>query len=135
MTAERRQSENTALRQLVDALKNAISSRDELWSLSVIDRLFRLDKYKKTIAAYDDAMQGVRNAIQAVMASTRMQAAENAAPPVKEVELKPGISMEEFEFLLGKPGTPQKAPKKAVPHPAQHGAAKRQQPVTPGDAA
>lgn len=110
MNEDRRQSENTALRSLVDALKTVISARDDMWSLSVVDRLFRLQKYKKTLADYDDAMQGVRNAIQSVVVASRNAQQESLPPIVME---KPEISLAEFEVLLGKPGA-QKTPKSAM---------------------
>ena len=106
MNSDRRQHENTALRELVDALKTVIAARDDMWTLSVIDRFFRLDKYKKVLSDYDEAMQGVRNAIQSVVAASRPAQHENL--PAKPMA-KPEISLEEFEVLLGKPGGVQKA--------------------------
>lgn len=113
MTKERRKSENTALRELIDALKKVAMARDGLWSLSVIDRIFRLNKYRKTIADYDEAMQSVRNAIVAVMAATRHQSVENNLPLPKPGP-KSGITLEEFEFLMGRPDNAKKTPGKAV---------------------
>lgn len=118
MNEERRKSENTALRELVDALRTVITARDGLWSLSVMDRLFRPEKYRQTIAAYDNALQGVRSAIQAVMSASRQQPPEHNLPMLKEADPRTGISLEEFEFLLGKPGRNKKAPEKKEPRKA-----------------
>ena len=101
MNEDRGQFEYAALRGLVDALKTVIAARDDMWSRSVMDRLFRLDKYKKALSDYDEAMQGVRNSIQAVVAASRHAPQENAPARVME---RPEISLEELEVLLGKPG-------------------------------
>lgn len=105
MNKERRKSENTALRELIDALKKVINARDALWSLGFFDRLFRFDKCRAVFNEYDDAMLAVRNAVNGVMEAS---AHAEPAPPETGKHRPATITMEEFEVLLGKPRTSRK---------------------------
>ena len=109
MTPERRKSENAAMRDMVDAMKDFVAARDSLWSLGIFDRLFRFEKYRKVIDNYDNAIFAMRNAVRALTEATA------SSPETGEPASKPKpplVSMEEFEMLLGKPEIVKKLPKK-----------------------
>lgn len=103
MNKERRKSENTALRELIDALKKVINARDALWSLGFFDRLLRFDKCRSVFNEYDDAMLAVRNAVSGVMEASVQPEDLPAPPPNPGRGRATTITMEEFEVLLGKP--------------------------------
>lgn len=110
---ERRNSENKALRELVDALKEYITARDSLWTLGFFDRIFRFSRCVGMLNHYDKTRERVRTAIREVKEAAETAAQENQAKPdtaedalaEKPVSAPGGslVSMEEFEMLLGKP--------------------------------
>lgn len=110
MLDERRKKENTALRDLVDALKRLIDARDALWALSIVDRLFRPQKCRAVFNAYDYARELVQRAVRAVMQASAVRE-ENPEHPLPRSR-EPLISMEEFNVLLGKPQLLRKVPRK-----------------------
>ena len=108
MSQERRKSENAAMRGMVDAMKNFVAARDALWSLGILDRLFRFEKYRSVIDNYDNAISAMRNAMRAVTQASAKggEKAGQKSEPTPQV-----ISVEEFEMLLGKPEIVKKLPK------------------------
>lgn len=115
MNKDRRKFENSALRDLVEALKKSIDARDALWALGFFDRLFRRDKCRAVFNEYDIALLAVRNAVRGVINETvcRKEAAGKRArsAPVETEPLPPlppSVTVEEFEVLLGKPGSSRK---------------------------
>lgn len=110
MNKDRRKFENTAMRDLVEALKKNIDARDALWSLGFFDRLFRRDKCRAVFNEYDVALLAVRDAVRGVINETvcrgeatgkRTRSAPVETGPL--LPLPPSVTVEEFEVLLGKP--------------------------------
>ncbi|SBW09373.1 hypothetical protein KL86DPRO_50150 [uncultured delta proteobacterium] len=124
---ERRSSENKALRELVDALKEYITVRDSLWTLGFFDRIFRFSRCVAMLNRYDTARERVRAAIRDVKETAEAAVLENQARPeagedafaekTPALAARSLVSMEEFEMLLGKPAilkkrSPQREPQR-----------------------
>lgn len=103
MREERRKSENAALRELIDALRDFIAARDALWSLSFFDRLFRFEKCRGVISAYDHASVQVRNSIRAVMEASKDSSGNREKVETSTPSLSGLLSVDEFDLLLGRP--------------------------------
>lgn len=101
---ERRKTENTALRELVDALKEFVDARDRLWTLGLVDRLFRKGKCRDSIRRYDASLRQLREAIEGLMSASRAQ----AATPDRETRAAL-LSHEEFTMLLTQAPAPDSA--------------------------
>lgn len=93
---ERRKSGNTELRQLVNSLKVLIDARDALWSLSLVDRLFRRKKISAALDYYDNALVAMRNALVSIYNSTGGVAGTAESLP------KISVTIEELDVLLGR---------------------------------